>query len=87
MRRKDFGWNPYLALAQVRAIEGRSQEAIGFLHAAIEKGFLSYPWLRLDPVFQRLEGTPDFAQTVLTLEQRVRTISATRPHSSKRQQA
>ena len=58
-------------LGQAFALCGRQDEAVRWLSAAVERGFINHPFLAVhDPVLRRLDGHPGFRALLRSVEQR-----------------
>jgi TolB-like protein/Flp pilus assembly protein TadD len=51
-------------LAAVDAARGRSDEAVRFLESAYQAGYRFFRELELDPIYDRVRGTPGFEQVI-----------------------
>ncbi|BAC88526.1 serine/threonine-protein kinase [Gloeobacter violaceus] len=58
-------------LAAVYAVQGKRDEALRWLRAAVDEGYCHYRFLRREPVFASLHSDSEFLQLLKALEQRV----------------
>ena len=63
-------------LAAAEALLGRTEEALNHLRAAFTAGWLDFRSLRMDPRFERIAGTPAFAQIISDIESRVKILKS-----------
>ncbi len=67
--RSDPEW-PWM-VAQAHALLGETDEAVGWLRAAVEHGFINHPWLaREDPFLAGLRDDPAFRELLADVEER-----------------
>jgi tetratricopeptide (TPR) repeat protein len=64
----DEGWEPWLDMASVNAMEGDKEEALSCLRKAIDAGFFTPNLIYRDTLAEVLSDTPEFQQIMKDLE-------------------